>query len=54
MLRLVAAGQTNREIALALALSEKTVGRHLEHIYAKLGFSSRATATAFALRHGLA
>jgi non-specific serine/threonine protein kinase len=53
VLRLVVAGQTNREIAAELVLSEKTVGRHLEHIYAKLGVSSRAAATAAALRAGL-
>jgi non-specific serine/threonine protein kinase len=54
VLRLVAAGRTNRQIAAALVLSAKTVGRHLEHIYAKLGVSSRAAATAAALRAGLA
>ena len=54
MLRLVAAGETDRQIAAALVLSEATVGRHLTNIYAKLGVSSRAAATAFALRAGLA
>ena len=54
MLRLVAAGKTNREIARDLALSEKTVARHLSNIFAKLGVPSRAAATAFALREGLA
>jgi non-specific serine/threonine protein kinase len=54
VLRLVVAGKTNRQIAAELFLSEKTVGRHLEHIFAKLGVSSRAAATAFALRHDLA
>ena len=54
VLRLVVAGRTDRQIAAALVLSETTVGRHLTNIYAKLGVSSRAAATAFALRAGLA
>ena len=54
MLRLVAAGKTNREIARELALSEKTVGRHLSNIFDKLNVHSRAAATAFALRQGIA
>lgn len=54
VLRLVAAGATNRAIAGELYLSEKTVERHLSNIFAKLGVSSRAAATAFAFRHGLA
>ena len=54
VLRLVAAGSTNRAIAGELYLSEKTVERHLSNIFAKLGVSSRAAATAFAFRHGLA
>jgi pimeloyl-ACP methyl ester carboxylesterase/DNA-binding CsgD family transcriptional regulator len=54
VLRLVATGQTNREVAAALVLSEKTVSRHLENIYGKLGVSSRAAATAVAVRTGLA
>lgn len=53
VLRLVAAGATNRAIAGELYLSEKTVERHLSNIFAKLGISSRAAATAFAFRHGL-
>jgi predicted ATPase/DNA-binding CsgD family transcriptional regulator len=54
VLRLVAQGHTNREIAAALALSENTVARHLTHIFTKTGVENRAGATAFALRHGLA
>ena len=54
VLRLVAAGRTNREIAGALVLSENTVARHLTHIFTKTGVENRAGATAFALRHGLA
>jgi len=53
VLRLVAEGRTDRQIAAALVLSETTVGRHLTHIYTKLGVSSRAAATAVALRAGL-
>jgi DNA-binding NarL/FixJ family response regulator len=54
VVRLVAAGKTNRAIAAALVLSEHTVARHLNHIYAKLGVGSRVEAAAFALRAGLA
>jgi ATP/maltotriose-dependent transcriptional regulator MalT len=54
VLRLVADGKTNREIADELALSHKTVKRHLDNIFDKLGVSSRAAATAFALRAGIA
>jgi ATP/maltotriose-dependent transcriptional regulator MalT len=54
VLRLVAAGKRNREIAESLVISEHTVARHLQDIYAKLGVSSRASATAFAIEHGIA
>ncbi len=54
VLRLVAGGQTNREIAKALFLSEKTVARHLSNIFTKLALSSRTAAAAFAFEHGLA
>jgi DNA-binding NarL/FixJ family response regulator len=53
VLRLVASGKTDRQIAADLMVSDKTVGRHLENIFAKLGISSRAAATAFALRSGI-
>jgi DNA-binding CsgD family transcriptional regulator len=53
VLALIAAGQTNREIATALVLSEHTVRRHVQNIFAKLGVSSRAGATAYAFRHEL-
>lgn len=54
VLRLVAAGDTNREIAGELYLSEKTVERHVSNIFGKLGLSTRSAATAYAFRHGLA
>jgi DNA-binding CsgD family transcriptional regulator len=54
VLALVAEGRTNRAIAEALFISEKTVTSHLSHIFTKLGVSSRAAATAFAYQHGLA
>ncbi|HEY1286610.1 MAG TPA: LuxR C-terminal-related transcriptional regulator [Solirubrobacterales bacterium] len=53
VLRLVAAGKSNREIAEALVISEHTVARHLQNIYAKLGVSSRTAAGAFAFSHDL-
>jgi DNA-binding NarL/FixJ family response regulator len=53
VLQQVAAGRTNREIADALFLSEKTVARHLSNIFTKLGVSSRAAATAFAFSNNL-
>ncbi|HXH21373.1 MAG TPA: response regulator transcription factor [Dehalococcoidia bacterium] len=54
VLRLVASGQTNSAIAAELVLSEHTVRRHIQNIFAKLGVSSRSAATAFAFQHGLA
>ena len=54
VLRLVAGGETNREIASDLFLSEKTVERHLSNIFGKLGVSSRSAATAWAFRQGVA
>jgi len=53
VLRLVAAGRTNREIAAELVVSEHTVARHLQNIFAKLDVSSRTAATAFAFQHEL-
>ena len=54
VLTLVAAGKTNKAIALELFISEKTVGRHVSNILAKLGLASRTEATAYAFRRGLA
>jgi DNA-binding CsgD family transcriptional regulator len=53
VLRLVATGKSNREIATALVVSDHTVRRHLQNIFDKLGVSSRAAATAFAYQHDL-
>jgi len=53
VLRLVAAGKTNRAVAADLVISEKTVARHLSNIFDKLGVSSRAAATAYAYEHDL-
>jgi DNA-binding NarL/FixJ family response regulator len=53
VLRLVAAGDTNKAIASKLCLSEKTIDRHLSNIFDKLDVSSRAAATAFAYQHKL-
>ena len=53
VLRLVAAGKSNRDIAAALSVSDHTARRHLQNIFAKLGVSSRAAATAFAYERGL-
>jgi DNA-binding NarL/FixJ family response regulator len=53
VLRLVATGQSNAQIATALVLSEKTVARHLSNIFSKLGVGSRTAATAYAFEHGL-
>ena len=54
ILRVLATGKSNREIAAALVISDHTVRRHIQNIFAKLGVSSRAAATAFAVRHNLA
>lgn len=53
VLRLLATGQTNREIAKALFLSEKTVDRHVSNIFTKLDVRTRAAATAYAYQHAM-
>jgi DNA-binding CsgD family transcriptional regulator/tetratricopeptide (TPR) repeat protein len=53
VLRLIAAGESNREIAGTLALSVRTVEKHIANIYGKLGARGRVDAAAFAVRHGL-
>ena len=53
VLRLLSAGETNKQIATDLVLSVRTVDRHVSNIYAKLGVSSRAAATTYAHEHGL-
>jgi DNA-binding CsgD family transcriptional regulator/tetratricopeptide (TPR) repeat protein len=53
VLRLVAAGRSNAEIAAQLVLSDRTVARHLSNIFTKLGVGSRTGAAAFAFEHDL-
>jgi len=53
VLRLVASGMSNRDIATELVISERTVARHVQNIFAKLRLSSRAAASVFASEHGL-
>jgi len=53
VLRLIARGHANKAVAATLGISPKTVGHHIEHIYAKAGVTTRAGATLFAMEHGL-
>jgi HD-GYP domain-containing protein (c-di-GMP phosphodiesterase class II) len=53
VLKLVACGFSNKEIAEQLTISRKTAGNHVDHIYQKIGASSRARAGLFAMQHGL-
>jgi HD-GYP domain-containing protein (c-di-GMP phosphodiesterase class II) len=53
VLRLIARGFSNREMAQNLSISKATVGHHIQHIYDKLGLSTRAAATMAALQYGL-
>ena len=53
VLRLIARGHANKQVAVVLGISPKTVGRHVEHAYAKAGVRTRAGATLFAMEQGL-
>ena len=53
VLRLVARGLSNRQIAAALVISPRTAEHHVQHIYAKIGASTRAAAAMFSMEHGL-
>ncbi len=54
VLRLLAAGMSDREIAESLSISERTAGNHVQHAMQKLGVASRTAAAVFAVRHDLA
>ena len=53
VLRLLARGHTKKQVAERLVLSEKTVDQHTQHIYIKIGVSTRAGATLFAIEQNL-
>ena len=53
VLKLLARGLSNKQIAERLVITPKTAGNHVEHIYAKIDASNRATAGLFAMQHGL-
>ena len=53
VLRLLAHGLSNPEIGKRLVVSRRTAEHHVQHVYAKIGVSSRAAATLFAVQHGL-
>jgi HD-GYP domain-containing protein (c-di-GMP phosphodiesterase class II) len=53
VLQLLARGLSNRAIATRLVIAPKTVSNHVEHIYAKVGATSRTAASLFAVQHGL-
>jgi DNA-binding NarL/FixJ family response regulator len=53
ILRLLAEGKRNREVAKSLGISERTVGNHIANIYSKLHISDRAQAVLYAVRQGL-
>ena len=54
VLRLIAEGRSNRDIATALVISEPTVKTHVNNLFGKLGFQDRSQAVAYAFRTGLA
>jgi DNA-binding NarL/FixJ family response regulator len=53
VLRLIAAGRTNKEIAARLVLSERTIARHITNLYAKIDVRSKAEAAAYAIQRSL-
>jgi DNA-binding NarL/FixJ family response regulator len=53
VLRLVAGGASNREVAEHLTISRRTAEHHVQNIYGKIGGSTRAAAALFAMEHGL-
>jgi DNA-binding NarL/FixJ family response regulator len=53
VLSLIAHGASNRDVATRLIISPKTARNHVQNVYAKIGVSTRAAATVFALQHGL-
>jgi len=53
VLRLLARGLQTKQIAATLGISPKTADRHIQNVYGKIGVSSRAAATLFAMEHGL-
>lgn len=50
---MAARGLTNKDIAASLFITPKTVSNHIEHIYSKIGVSTRAMASMYAMKHGL-
>jgi DNA-binding NarL/FixJ family response regulator len=53
VLRLVARGLSNKQIAQTLMISRRTAEHHVQHVYAKIGHSTRASAALFAMEHDL-
>jgi DNA-binding NarL/FixJ family response regulator len=53
VLRLLAQGLSNKDIAARLVITPKTAGNHIEHIYSKIGATNRTAASLFAMQHGL-
>ena len=53
VLALLACGYSNRQVATRLTVTPKTVANHVEHLYTKIGVSSRAAATLYVMQHGL-
>jgi HD-GYP domain-containing protein (c-di-GMP phosphodiesterase class II) len=53
VLRSMAAGLTNRQVGERLSISSRTAEHHVQHVYAKIGVSTRAAAALFAMEHGL-